>query len=592
MKYTYLILAMSFLMFSCQREELELDVKNEVVTGDPMVKVDGSVVGLVTDGAGEPVDGATVSLGNITRTTNEFGVFTFVDQELFEDGTYIKVDKPGYFAGSRRFNALADEQNNIRIRLIEKIQIGSVSAGTGGSLNVSTASIEMPAGAYTTSSGDSYNGDVKVFAKYLDPTAAETFEEMPGDLVGIDSEGSQNALATFGMLAVELENDNGEELNLPEGTTATLRIAVPDAILSVAPQVIPLWHFDETQGIWLEEGEANLENGVYVGDVEHFSYWNCDYPLPTVDINGTVSINGSLANGVKVQVIDQTTGFMGCGYTTSRGMFSGGVPAGNVLIIRVLDPCGGIMYEAEIGPFTVDTDLGLVDFTTALANVMLSGVVTNCTGQPMTESAVVFDFGLTDMVVLCEDDGSFNFLTPPCLNGQVDVYGLDLTNSLISPEATINFSGTQDVGTLIACEDYIEEGFIIEYDNKNWGDSSLDSALVGYSIEIDSFINGATTNVVLTFTMIDWIVFDQNDNLVQYIGEYSYTVGEDTAQLNGTFESQGFTVNGTSSYEEINQAGQKYVRFNYSTTDVQEVESSLFPGDVGEVNIFLTIPIN
>jgi len=78
---------------------------------------------------------------------------------------------------------------------------------------------------------------------------------------------------------------------------------------------------------------------------------------------------------------------------------------------------------------------------------------------------------------------------------------------------------------------------------------------------------------------------------VQYSGEYSYTLGEDTAELNGQFQSQGFEVNGTCSYEEINQGGNKFLRFNYSTTDVTITDASLYPGDVGEVNIFITFKL-
>lgn len=591
MKYTYLIIALSFFMFSCQREELDLNVQNEIETGDPMVKVEGRVAGFITDGQGEPVENAVVTLGNITSTTNEFGAFTIIDQELYADGTYLTVEKSGFFPGSRRFNAIEDATNNVRIRLIEKIEVGNYSTDMGGEVEASTAKITLPAGSYSMDDGSSYSGNVKVYAKYLDPTKSETFEEMPGDLVGTDSEGELNALATFGMVAVELENDNGQKVNLPEGETAMIRMAVPEELLSVAPSTIPLWHFDEERGMWLEEGEANLENGIYVGEVSHFSFWNCDYPFPLVTINGSISLNGSLSEGIKLQIKDLTTGFHTCGYTSSRGIFGGKVPAGTILRLRVLDPCGGVLFEMEIGPFDVDTDLGLIDITSALETAHLTGIVTNCTGEPINESAVVFNFGLTDMLVICEDDGSFDFATPPCLNGEVDVYGLDLTNSLISPEASINFSGSQSVGTLIACDDYIEEQFIIEYDNINWGETAMDSTLLGYNVEVDSFINTNATQVRLTFTVIDWNVFDPNDDRRQYVGEYIYNIGDDSAQLNGQFQSQGFAINGTSSYDEINQAGDKYLRFNFSTSDVVITDPSLFPGDVGEVKVFLTIPI-
>ena len=592
MKYTYLLIALCLLAFSCNRDDMDLNTSNPVDNGQPMVKVEGSVVGLIVDEVGDPVEDAIVSLGNVSTTTNEFGTFVFIDEEIYADGTYVKVDKPGYFPGSRRFNAIAGEQNNIKVRLVEKREVGVISAENGGEVTVSTAKIVLPAGTYIYPDGSSYAGPVSVYATYLDPSKSETFEEMPGDLSGIDSEGALNALATFGMVGVELEDGSGRKVNLPEGSKSELRIALPSALIAVAPETIPLWHFDEERGIWIEEGEAALENGVYVGEVEHFSWWNCDYPIPSVELNGQVFLNGNTADGVKVQVTDAITGFSGCTYTSNRGFFAGGIPSGNVLLLRVMDPCGDVMYEQEIGPFDSDVTLTPIAITTTLETVTLSGVVTNCTGDPIFDSAVIINFGSTQSMVLCESDGTFVYNTPPCQNGMVEVFGYDITNSLISPPSIVEFSGVQDVGTLIACEDFFEPVQFIEYDNKNWGDNNVDSTLVGYAVEIDSFVNGATTEIKLTFTMIDWLQFDPETELLQYQGVYTYTLGEDTAELVGQMQSQGFEISGTTTYEEINQAGKRYVRFMFNTSEREIIDSSLFPGDVGLIRTNISIPLD
>ena len=591
MKYTYLILALSFLMFSCQREEMDHQNQQQVESTDPMLKVEGSVVGTVVDSEGQAVVEAIVTLGNLTQITNEFGNFIFKDQELYADGTYIMVDKQGYFPGSRRFNAIENEQNNIKIRLIEKVEQGNFPVGSAQDVDLATAKVSFPSGDYTFADGSSYSGNVHVFGKYLDPTKAETFEEMPGDLVGVDSEGTLNALATFGMLAVELESDNGEKINLPEGKTATIRMEVPDELRAVAPSSIPLWHFDESKGVWLEEGEATLENGVYVGDVSHFSFWNCDYPLPIVNINGVVSLNGRASSGLKVVVTDQSTGFTGCGITSAGGSYAGAVPEGVNLGIQVFDICGDLLYEDEIGPYYEDTTVEPIDISTSLGLVLLTGVVTNCTGDPMDDSVVVIDYGPTTLTFICEDDGSFEIVSPSCLNGEVEAYGIDITNALVSPVAQIDISQNQNIGTLIACDEYINPGWFINYENINWGIAS-DSSLVGYSLEVDTFLNGGATDILLKYTVIDWLIFDPNFDNYQYVGVYTYSVGDDTAELVGQFQSQGFEITGTASLEEINQAGDNFIRLNYSTTDVNVLDGSLFPGDVGEVNVFLTIPID
>jgi hypothetical protein len=46
----------------------------------------------------------------------------------------------------------------------------------------------------------------------------------------------------------------GEKVELAEGLPATLTFAVPASMKDQAPATIPLWYFDEDEGIWKEEG--------------------------------------------------------------------------------------------------------------------------------------------------------------------------------------------------------------------------------------------------------------------------------------------------------------------------------------------------
>lgn len=586
MRLTFVILILSLFMSSCQREEMDNTVMQQV-GGDPMVRVEGSVSGYVSDENDAPVEGALVNLNGITAETNEFGYFTFLDQQLFSTGTYVTVTKGGYFHASRRFNAIEDELSNVRVKLIPKESVGTFSSNTAEVIKVDQVSISFPEGNYTTASGAAYEGEINVLAKYLDPTKDETFEEMPGNLYGINSEGNANGLATYGMVVVELESDNGELLNLPEGKNAIINMPVPASLLSSAPAIIPLWHFDETNGVWLEEGEAILEDGIYVGEVSHFTFWNCDIPLETVNICGTVHLRNVGYGGFRVRVEDQVTGFVGEGLTASDGKFSGGVPAGNLLTLYVFDPCGNTLHEEEIGPFNLDTDLGTIIVVAEFDNINVSGLVTSCSTQPSGDFLAVFDFGVATMNIQCEADGSFDFLTPPCLEGVVNAYGIDVSNNLVSPASTHTFTGDLFVGTLIACDELIQEDLIINYDNKNWG-SVLDSTLVGVAVEIDSFIDPAV-RIDFGVQIIDWNIYDPNLGLTQFSGSFEYDEGSDVAELSGVFASQGFEVSGNATVEKINQVGDNFMHFTFTTSEVVVIDSSLFPGDVGEVEIDILV---
>ena len=146
--------------------------------------------------------------------------------------------------------------------------------------------ISLPSNSVVNVATDApYTGTVNVAVHWIDPTAVDLDQIMPGDLRGIDETGSLKGLKTFGMTAVELTSASGELLQIASGKKATLTMPVPPALLSNAPSSIPLWYFDEINGLWKQDGTATKTGNTYVGDVSHFSFWNCDQPGDYVQLN-------------------------------------------------------------------------------------------------------------------------------------------------------------------------------------------------------------------------------------------------------------------------------------------------------------------
>src|SRR6185312_12452020 len=101
-------------------------------------------------------------------------------------------------------------------------------------------------------------------------------------------------ITSYGMLAVELESLTGEKLQIAPGNTATLMIPVPPSVASSAPSTISLWYVNEQTGAWQEEGTAQKNGNFYVGEVKHFSFWNCDIGASGVTLSMTFhSFTGS-----------------------------------------------------------------------------------------------------------------------------------------------------------------------------------------------------------------------------------------------------------------------------------------------------------
>lgn len=579
MKKSIFLLSVLFLFSSCQRENLD-EITDSSQSTLPNVTLESSVVGFVLDEDGNGLMGATVSLGSFTTTTNEIGVFSFVDQLMSKNSSYVLVQKDGYFLGSRKFSTELDGQANITIQLIEAELTEVISAQTGGEVNIESSSIDLPQGDYITQDGASFSGQVGVYAKWLDPTDPATFDQMPGELTGVDTEGNLNALATFGMIAVELRNESGEYLNLPEGKTATIRMEVPNELLGFAPSTIPLWHFNDLTGNWEEEGEANLVGNQYVGEVDHFSFWNCDLPLPLVEITGTIESNSSAYEGAKFKIMDLNSGFCAFSYSGEGGYFAGKVPAGGDLLIYVYGGCGQVIDVIEIGAIFENTNLGTIAFQMTLETVTVSGTFENCMEGNFELSFVFVETSDAQYAIQVNSDGSFSQEFPACGTPEVvDVYGVDFANLLISEVQQSFFNGELDL-QIEACEEFIEPEVFIDYEGKSW--NSTDS-LFQLIVEIDTSNIGPQQGYICEIGGIDFDIFLE-EFMPVFQGTIFFEEGAETGEYDIIFPTQGFSISGQCDVEVIEQGLSNLIRFQ----DIFEGEPFIldpetFPEELEEV---------
>src|SRR4029078_1969327 len=141
---------------------------------------------------------------------------------------------------------------------------------------------------------------------------------------------------SFGMLAVELEGNSGEQLQIATGKTAKLRFTIPSSLRSTAPATISLWSVDETTGLWKQEGSATKGTDYYEGDVSHFSFWNCDVSGQTVYLEMTITTSNEPLSHVLVK-LTRPNGASSYGYTDSSGHVGGLVPKNETLTLEVMN---------------------------------------------------------------------------------------------------------------------------------------------------------------------------------------------------------------------------------------------------------------
>jgi len=460
MKKFFYFLFLSLALASCHKDLDETIITEDVYT-PPVIKVNGNIAGLVVNENGDPVEGATVRVGDQQLQTGPGGYFIFRDIVLNANGTFIKVDQAGYFHASRRFYPKLNAMNYTTLTLMTKNNTGQVSAIEGGTVNVQGgATVKLPANGIAKTDGTLYTGQVQVAARWLNPTADNLTAIMPGNLHAINNRQEEVALATYGMMAVELTGTDGSPLNLASGSKAELSIPIPSELQGNAPNEIPLWHFDENTGLWREEGFAVRQGNAYVGEVSHFSFWNWDVPYPLVNIEGTIlTPGGDPLSSIWLRVTVLGTVVTGYGTVDNNGYFNGGVPAGQALLLEAIDGCGQVLVSENIGPFTSDTNL---DNLTAISGstfnyTEVSGSMVNCDNEPVANGIFRICQGGNCNLVATGADGSLDAFLAYCGSGDISITAYDLNGQFQSAAQNFAAAPTINVGAFAACATQITE---------------------------------------------------------------------------------------------------------------------------------------
>jgi uncharacterized protein (TIGR02145 family) len=422
-----------------------------------------SVFGVVRNDQGEAVPMALVksTYSPQQTTTDSNGVFFLNDFVVFEKLGFITVEKAGYFKGSRSFLPLENGANRLEIQLLPKTLSGTFSSNSGGNINAGSLQMNFPSNAIVQANGQPYSGSVNVFARALDPTAQEMFDQMPGDLLGGMND-SLRILRSFGMAAVELLGSNNEPLQLAGGQNATLRFTIPAGILSEAPETIDWWSFDEEAGYWKHEGIAQKQGNEYIGQASHFSWWNVDFPSRFVELTGLVNNSqGNPVGGALIEVITQTLG-NGYVYTNTQGNFGGRIPMNQNITVNVLLTCLSnndwtLVYTEELQS---ETEPLSSDINESFENrYPITGTIVNCAGEPVSSGYVI-----TGAQIFISTNGQFSIET--CFPGTYSLRGFDASDpndlkasELVSVE--IQNQGI-NVGTIETCLEI--EGTVTDID--------------------------------------------------------------------------------------------------------------------------------
>lgn len=457
--YLLLCVLVSVGLSSCHKdiEEVGETTTTPVTQVDIKELIESDVVGYIYDENDLPMADVEVNiLGNSSRT-NEFGVFVFRNTDLDANGTYITATKEGYILGSDRIYPDKADVNHSYIKMLRLTTTTTVNGANGGNIVVQGGGIiTFEANTIVNSNGEFYTGLVTVTAKRIAADDPDLSDVMPGGLLAEDKDGYTRVLGTLGMVAVELRDANGNELNLAEGTQATVQFPIAQDQQTAAPDQIALWSFDESKGLWIEEGFATREGNNYLGQVSHFSFWNCDAPFPLIHVCGTVLGGGVEAANLRVEVVADGIFGTAYDYTDSDGRFCGKMPKGKELTITVYYPgCQQQGFTFTVGPFDTDTELDPITLS-SINNGLITGTVL-CDGNPVPDASVVVVVDQQTIVYLADENGNYSFNTSIFGCEEIESTSIfafnNLTNEASSvQEFDLNTDASIDLNTCGGCD--------------------------------------------------------------------------------------------------------------------------------------------
>ncbi|MFC3201472.1 hypothetical protein ACFOEW_06535 [Alteromonas oceani] len=357
--------------YECEVTPAEVTVTAEVSDIAVSCTSIGSVSGLVTNFiSGEVASDVTITTYSLSDTgETEFGSVTTDENGLYEmigvdttDTFYLRVSSTEYVVDVERHIANGETERVLNLNILP-IDYSTTFAATdainiGESAEATVNIVEIPASTLETADGSAPTGDITATITVIDPSLY--VEAMPGLYTTSNSEtGDIEPIESFGAFSLTLTDADGNDLDLVDGTTATVRIPLASGVAN-PPATIPLYYFDESTALWVEEGEATLTvidgASFYVGTVSHFTTWNADQVYNTVELLGCVVDTEGLPVA-NVQVLSEGTSYIGrsSAYTDAEGDFV--LPVRRDSSLLVFARAGGQTNTVVINTSDVDSQL-------------------------------------------------------------------------------------------------------------------------------------------------------------------------------------------------------------------------------------------
>lgn len=269
-----------------------IHVATSATEGDISVQVQGS--------DGVLIPNAKAAMGLLSAKSDTKGIAIIANVPVGADQVLV-ITKAGYVSQTVRATVALNKTAKLLVTLLpvkEKRSIARAEAAQVIATKSLGASVTLPANALVNANNQIATSAISA---HLSPfnIKSQDMRAMLGNGRGRDASGKLVNLISAGVFSIDFYDAQNGHLQLANGKTADIQVDLPYAsingkTLSVGT-IIPLWHFDTAQGVWLAEGSGTVvasqtsSVGLAVkATVAHFSTWSWNFPIDNL---GSVTVS-------------------------------------------------------------------------------------------------------------------------------------------------------------------------------------------------------------------------------------------------------------------------------------------------------------
>ena len=460
-KIIFSIQLISILLFSCRKDETKFIGVNDRIPV-PTEFINSTLSGQVVDESNTPIQSAKVIVGGKQVNTDKNGIFSIQDATVDKNRAYIVVEKQGYFHASKTIKPQKNTRMLVHIQMLSNQDKKTISAENGGIADFQNYSVSLPAKVVIKANGEPYLGQIHVAAKWLNPESENFGNQSPGDFTGITTNSQVTNLISRGMMAVELTDESGNPLQIHSNSEALIKIKAVGSESS-NPPTIPMWYFDEKHGYWIEEGKGHLVNGFYEAKVKHFTYWNWDFPSPTIPYKlKVIDSEGKPMSDIWVRVKMLKYLINISSQTDSNGELDILLTPNELFELYLSAPgriCDDPFLIEQIGPFSQNQNRTIiVDKSKILNPIKIYGQLNDCNNVGVRNGYVKAKLGQVNTIFFMDQNGAFSYTFQNCFGiDSIEIQGHDYNSIKETDVLTFPLNGSDlNIGTITTCKQPIE----------------------------------------------------------------------------------------------------------------------------------------